>query len=49
MPKQLINIIGIVVCIGILVLAIAAVALPIYLQSIATNSQTASVAQANNL
>lgn len=49
MPKQLINIIGIVVCVGILSLAIAVVALPMYLQSVTTGAQTDQVAQTNEI
>jgi hypothetical protein len=49
MPKQLINLIGIVVCAGILGLAVAAVALPIYFQSLATGTQTAQVHQTNDV
>jgi hypothetical protein len=48
MPKQLINLIGIVVCAGILGLAVAVVALPIYFQSLATGTQTAQVDQTND-
>ncbi|GAB3604441.1 hypothetical protein [Microbacterium aureliae] len=49
MPKQLINLIGIVVCAGILGLAVAVVALPIYFQSLATGTQTAQVDQTNDV
>lgn len=49
MPKQLINIIGIIVCAGILMLALVVVALPIYFQSLATGAQTATVDQSNDL
>lgn len=49
MPKQLINLIGIVVCAGILGLAVAVVALPIYFQSLATGAQTFQVDQANDV
>ncbi|WP_251449444.1 hypothetical protein [Microbacterium sp. Marseille-Q6648] len=49
MPKQLINLIGIVVCAGILGLAVAVVALPIYFQSLATGTQTAEVDQTNDV
>lgn len=49
MPKQLINLIGIIVCVGILALGLAVVALPIYFQSLATGSQTAQVAQSNDI
>lgn len=49
MPKQLINVIGIVVCVGILGLAIALGAVPIFFQSLATGAQTAQVDQTNDI
>ncbi|KQZ83961.1 hypothetical protein ASD56_07975 [Microbacterium sp. Root166] len=49
MPKQLINIIGLVVCLGILALAIALVAVPMYLQSVGTNAEASQVAQTNDI
>ncbi|WP_194395684.1 hypothetical protein [Microbacterium atlanticum] len=49
MPKQLINVIGIVVCVGILGLALALVAVPIFFQSLATGAQTAQVDQTNDV
>jgi hypothetical protein len=49
MPKQLINVVGIVICVGILALAITLVAIPIFFQSLATNAQTAQVDQTNDV
>lgn len=49
MPKQLINIVGLVVCLGILALAIALVAVPMYLQSLTTNAEASQVAQTNDI
>ncbi|GAA1948821.1 hypothetical protein [Microbacterium deminutum] len=49
MPKQLINVLGVVVCVGILALAIALVAVPVFVQSIATGAQSAVVAHTNEL
>ncbi|QKJ19698.1 hypothetical protein [Microbacterium hominis] len=49
MPKQLINLIGIVACIGILALAVALVALPMFFQSLATQAQAAQVDATNGI
>lgn len=49
MPKQLINLLGVVACAVVLVLAIALGALPIYFASLATGTQTALAAQNNDL
>jgi hypothetical protein len=47
MPKQIINLIGIVVSLGIIALGVALVAVPMYLQSLDVSSQTATVANTN--
>lgn len=47
MPKQLINTMGAVIVSGILVIAIVLVAVPLYLQSVATGAQADQVAVAN--
>ncbi|WES65694.1 type 4a pilus biogenesis protein PilO [Microbacter sp. GSS18] len=49
MPKQLINLLGILVTVGILAVVIALIALPIYFQSLQTSAQTAQVAQTNDV
>ena len=47
MPKQLINTLGAVIVVGILVIAVALVAVPLYLQSLATGAQAEQVAATN--
>jgi len=47
MPKQLITVIGLIVSLGVVALGVFLVAAPLYLQSIATDQQTASVANTN--
>lgn len=47
MPKQIITIIGLILSLGIVALGIAVVAVPLYTQSVATDSQTATVASSN--
>ena len=47
MPKQLVTIIGLVVSLGIIAVAIAVVAVPMWVQSLAVDAQTDSVAQTN--
>ena len=47
MPKQLITVIGLVVSLGIIAIAIALVALPMWVQSLGVDAQTATVAQTN--
>jgi len=48
LPKQLINLLGIVVVLAVLTLGIVVVALPLYTQSLSTDSETARVAQTNS-
>jgi hypothetical protein len=47
LPKQLINLIGIVVVLAVVVIGVVVVALPLYTQSLATDGDTARVAQTN--
>ncbi len=47
MPKQLINIVGIAVTLGIVALGVVVVAIPLWLQSVAVDSQTNTVASTN--
>ncbi|WP_137845548.1 hypothetical protein [Microbacterium sp. 2FI] len=47
MPKQLINIIGIVVCVGVIALAVSLVALPTFFQSLSTTEAAQQVDQTN--
>lgn len=49
MPKQLINLLGLVVVIGVLVAGVALIALPLFGVSQATDSQTRTVAQTNDV
>lgn len=48
-PKQLINLLGLVVVIGVLVAGVALAALPLFGASQATDSQTRTVAQTNDV
>ena len=47
LPKQLINLIGIVVVLAVVVIGVVLVALPLYTQSLATDGDTVRVAQTN--
>jgi hypothetical protein len=49
MPKQLISIIGLIVTLGVVALAVLLVAVPMWVQSLAVDTQTASVANTNAL
>ncbi len=49
MPKQLISIIGLIAALGVIALGVLLVALPMWVQSVAIDTQTASVSNANAL
>jgi hypothetical protein len=49
MPKQLINVIGIVVSLGVIALGVFLVAVPLYVQSLDAAAQTATVSTTNQL
>ena len=49
MPKQLITVIGLVVSLGVVAVAVALVALPMWVQALGVDAQTATVAQTNAL
>ncbi|UUT35182.1 hypothetical protein [Microbacterium elymi] len=46
-PKQLINLLGLLVVLAVVVIGVVAVALPLYSQSVTTDGQTAQVTQTN--
>ncbi len=48
LPRQLINLLGLVVVLAVVVGGVAAVALPLYTQSMSTDGDTARVAQTNS-
>ena len=47
MPKQLISVIGLIVTLGVVALAILLVAVPMWVQSLAVDTQTDGVANTN--
>lgn len=47
MPKHLIALVGLIISVGVVALGVLLVGLPIYLQSVAVDAQTASVAGTN--
>lgn len=49
MPKQLISVIGLIVTLGVIALAVLLVALPMWVQASAVDTQTAGVASTNAL
>lgn len=49
MPKQLITVIGLIVSLGVIAVGVALVALPMWVQSLAVDTETASVANTNAL
>ena len=49
MPKQLITVIGLAVSLGVVAVAVALVALPMWVQALGVDAQTATVAQTNAL
>ncbi|NLP85915.1 hypothetical protein HF576_18955 [Microbacterium sp. CFH 90308] len=49
MPKQLINVIGIVVCLGVVILAVVLVAMPMFFQSLTTAGESVQVERTNDL
>lgn len=49
MPKQLINIIGLIVSIGIIALGVVLVAIPVWIQSLAVDAQTATASETNQM
>lgn len=49
MPKQLITVIGLIVSLGVIAVGVALVALPMWVQSLAVDTQTATVANTNAL
>lgn len=49
MPKQLINAVGLIVSLGVIALGIALVALPMWVESLAVDTETATVADTNDL
>lgn len=49
MPKQLISVIGLIVTLGVVALAVLLIALPMWVQSLAVDTETASVANTNAL
>ncbi|WP_127475537.1 hypothetical protein [Microbacterium sulfonylureivorans] len=49
MPKQLVTIIGLVVSLGVVAVGVALVALPMWMQSLAVDGETATVADTNAL
>ncbi|MRH30193.1 hypothetical protein GH740_12875 [Microbacterium sp. SYP-A9085] len=49
LPKQLINLIGVVVVLAVVVIGVVVVALPLYTQSLATDGETVHVAQTNSV
>lgn len=47
MPKQLVTVIGLIVSLGVIALGVFLVALPLYLQAVGVDAQTATVANTN--
>lgn len=49
MPKQLVTVLGLVLCLGVIAMGVFMVALPLYLQSVDVDGQTATVADTNRI